>query len=69
MNSNMGNVEFTNFVCYKFLPLRIEYLGHRKLAGRYTSKLPLTSVSGSIFGIYTSLLWFIHYIYYWGKPE
>ena len=34
MNSNMGNVEFTNFVCYKFLPLCIEYLGHRKLAGR-----------------------------------
>ena len=27
-----------------------------------TSKLPLTLVSGSIFGIYTSLLWFIYYL-------
>ena len=30
--------------------------------GISTSKLPLTLVSGSIFGIYTSLLWFIYYL-------
>ena len=31
-------------------------------------KLPLTSVSGSIFAIYTSLPWFIYNIWYVGIP-
>ena len=51
---------------------RIHYLrprSHQKFAeniplpfglGYIFSKLPLASVSGSIFGIYTSSLWFIH---------
>ena len=38
-------------------------LGHRKCAfglGYIYCKLPLTLVLGSIFAIYTSLLWFIY---------